>query len=125
MPSGTQPSPSTPHAGLTRTTRLVGGLLLLMVMGASIGPETSGRWSHSAREHAAQELAGARRAGERVAKAIWTFVGRHAVESPAATAQVLIDPSPASTLAISPAPVRTAGVELDVWLLDLPPPACA
>ncbi len=113
------------HPGLTRTTRLVGGLLLLMVLGTSLGPETSGRWSHTAREHAAQELAGARRAGERVARAFWTLVGRHAVEAPATPTEVLPGRRLSTGVVAAPAPVGKTGVELSVWLLDLPPPACA
>ncbi len=125
MAMGVHPNPTSPHAGISRTTRLVGGLLLLMVMGASIGPETNGRWSHAARVHAAQELAGARRAGERVAKVLWTLVGRQAVESPAATATIPTEPRPCGSVTPAPAPICSAGVALDVWLLDLPPPARA
>lgn len=102
--------------------RLIGGLLMVLVLGAQLAWADS-RSASPVRGVAASESSSVRSLGERVVRVL-----RVLIERPAVVAQSPCPPPPApmgSGVAASPAPREVVpGARLLPWLMDLPPPAC-
>lgn len=112
--------------GLLGGTRLIGGVLLLVVLGANLGTDPSGRLAPGVRGHAARELATTRTLGERVAWAFWALVGRpDAARAEATGFGPAGSPGELAKVVARVGSSPAKGIEAGVWLLDLPPPAVA
>lgn len=103
-------------------TRLIGGLLMLLVMGAHLG-WADARSAPPIRGVAASEPASVRSLGERVVRVL-----RVLMERPAAQVQAEPVPPPNAherSVYAGVTPQRGAPRSaLGPWLVDLPPPAC-
>ena len=106
------------------TPRFVGGVLLLVLLGVQLGLSDVRATGQAERGQTTAELSGAKRLGERV---VWVF--RTLIEH----AQIEASESSVPTVHAHGAVFASraddrgprGGVELGVWLLDLPPPTMA